>query len=479
MLGRAPFCVVTPSIYAVVMMKKIGGKHMTAILMLIVYAVIMIALTIAFTGKNQDSESFYVGKRNMGTIHTAMSIAATWIWAPALFTSAQKAYENGFAGLFYFLVPNVACLLLFTPFARRIREEMPNGITLSGYMGKKYHSEKVRKAYHYQLAALSVLSTAVQLLAGGKVLSMITGIPLIMTSIILAVIALSYSVIAGIKASVLTDVVQMLFMLLACVVFVPMALHNTAGRMVFTGISGEYTSLFSGKGLNLLFDFGLPTAIGLFAGPFGDQCFWQRAFSVRKDKIESTFRLGALFFAIVPFSMGLLGFIAAGAGFIPTDNGMVNFELIKSILPAWTLIPFMFMLISGLLSTVDSNLCAAASLTTDKDQENKSRGIRAMLLMLIIAIVIANIPGLTVTHMFLFYGTFRASTMLPTILTLKNVSLKADGIVYGIIASLVIGIPIFSYGNILNIATAKTVGSLLTVLLSGIVALLYSRAKEA
>ena len=100
-------------------------------------------------------------------------------------------------------------------------------------------------------------------------------------------------------------------------------------------------------------------------GPFGDQCFWQRAFSISDKKIGRAFSLGAVLFAVVPLSMGILGFIAAGIGFMPKDTGMVNFELIQALFPAWVIVPFMFMLISGLLSTVDSNLCAIASLTTD------------------------------------------------------------------------------------------------------------------
>lgn len=446
---------------------------MVTILFLILYAAIMIGATILFTGKGNDGENFYVGRRNMGTVATAMSIAATWIWAPALFTSAQKAYENGLAGLFYFLAPNILCLLIFIPFARRIREEEPDGITLSGYMQKKYNSRAVGRTYNLQLAALAVLSTAVQLLAGGKIVSMMTGIPFFWTTVILAAIALSYSMISGIRASILTDVLQMLFMLAACIIFVPWALKINGGQMKFSGISGEYTSLFGAKGLELFMGFGLPTAIGLFAGPFGDQCFWQRAFSVRKDRIGRSFALGAIFFAVVPFSMGLLGFIAAGIGYIPKDAGMVNFELIQAILPQWTLIPFMFMLISGLLSTVDSNLCAAASLTVDNDPDSgrsTRRGIAAMIMLEIIAIAIANIPGLTVTVMFLFYCTFRATTMLPTILTLKGVRLSPEGVVAGIFSSLCGGLPIFSIGNITNDATLKTVGSLLTLLLSAAVA---------
>ncbi|MCD8150580.1 MAG: hypothetical protein LUE92_13690 [Clostridiales bacterium] len=457
---------------------------MQGIIILIIYALIMVGATTLFTKRENGGESFYVGNRNMGTIVSAMSVAATWIWAPALFTSAEKAYSNGIAGLFWFLVPNVLCLLLFIPFARKIRREMPDGITLSGYMHRKYESEGVKRVYLFQLTVLAFLSTAVQLLAGGKILSMATGLPLWAMTIILAVIAFSYSQISGIKASVLTDAIQMIFLLLACAVFVPWALKLNGGlsAVKLTGISGEYGSLFSEKGLEVFLGFGLPTAIGLFAGPFGDQCFWQRAFSVRKDRIGRAFGIGAVMFAVVPLSMGILGFIAAGIGFIPADTGSVNFELISAIFPTWALIPFMFMLISGLLSTVDSNLCAISSLTTDLKVSEKmidagkmvlSKG--SMVLLLVVGILIANIPGLTVTHMFLFYCTFRAATMLPTMLTLLNVQLRAGGVISGIITALAVGLPVFAYGTIYNLSAYKTAGSLITVLSAGIVSILVSK----
>lgn len=55
--------------------------------------------------------------------------------------------------------------------------------------------------------------------------------------------------------------------------------------------------------------------------------------------------------------------------------------------------------------------------------------------------------------------------------------LKPWGIVTGILSALVIGLPIFGYGNIQGIAFYKTAGSLLTVILSGIVALAVSRKR--
>lgn len=448
-------------------------------IILAIYAAVMIAATFIFTKKEKNVERFCVGNRNENWIMTALSIAATWIWAPSLFVSTEKAYTNGFVGLFWFLVPNILCLIFFIPFAKKIRKDMPKGMTLSGYMNDKYRSVGVKRVYIFQLMGLSVLSTSVQLLAGGQILSAATGIPFSLTTVLLAIIALSYSLFSGIKASMLTDAIQMVFMLAVSAGFLILLLRSVGAAGIFAGIhgiSGNYTSFFSKDGIDVFLSFGLPTAIGLISGPFGDQSFWQRAFAVKKDRIGRSFFVGAILFGMVPLSMGILGFAGAGIGYQAQDISVINFELIRYVFPAWLVIPFLYMIVSGLLSTVDSNLCSASSITTDirgGNVLNKSK--LSMVLLLIAGILIANIPGLTVTHLFLFYGTLRASTLLPTVLTLKGVRLSAKGIQYGVIASLAIGLPIFAYGSILDSGPYKTAGSLVTVLLGGIVSLLITR----
>lgn len=456
---------------------------MFGIVVLVVYALLMIFVTLIFTRRATSAESFHVADRRIGAPAAAMSIAATWIWAPSLFTSSEVAYTSGVPGFFWFLVPNVLCLLFFIPFAKRIRRQYPEGITLTGYMTEKYQSGKVKGIYSFQLGALAVLSTAVQLLAGGKTLSLLTGLPFWSMTFALALIAYSYSRFSGLKASVATDVVQLGIILLGGAFLVSLGLQRAGGvDTVVKGlgsITGEFTSLTSASGIEVLLSFGLPTAIGLISGPFGDQCFWQRAFSIRENRIGRSFFGAAILFALVPIFMGTIGFLAAGTGFQASDPGMVNWEFVMSLLPSWVLVPFLFMIVSGLLSTVDSNLCAAASLTTDWMTKEGSENIKVsrtvMLALLGVAILIANIPGLTVTHLFLFYGTLRASTLLPTVMTLLGKRLSANGVFAGVLVSLCVGLPVFAYGNIAGVAMAKTVGSLIAVLSSGVVALLASR----
>jgi Na+/proline symporter len=348
---------------------------------------------------------------------------------------------------------------------------MPNGITLSCFMRNQYGSA-AGSVYLFQLSALSMLSTAVNLLAGGAVLTAITGLPFPLLTIILALIAFSYSQFSGIKASIVTDAVQMALILAACFLFVTWAIARNGLSALVSGLSGEdgkFGNLFSASGFDVFLSFGLPSAIGLIAGPFGDQNFWQRAFAIKQSKIGKAFILGALSFGIVPLSMGALGYIARGSGFIPNNPGMVNLELVTGIFPPWAALPFVFMVVSGLLSTIDSNLCATASLTTDLTGSDTIMIPKsAMAINLVIGIIIANIPGMTITGLFLFYGTLRASTFAPTVLTLLGKRL--NHVAVGVTVSLLAGLPVFAWGTVINSPSIKVAGSLFTLLSSGIIA---------
>lgn len=460
--------------------RKRKETRMDGIYALTIYFILMMGATLMFTKKETALERFHVSDRKMGTLSSGMSIAATWIWAPSIFVSAERAYLNGIPGLFWFTVPNILCLLIFIPFAKMIRKQMPRGITLSGYMGSKYKSEKVKNVYLFQLGSLAIFSTAVNLLAGSKILSSITGIQFTTVTILLGAIAYAYSQFSGIKAVVMTDNIKMGVIIAGSVILSPWLFKIAGGTETLAkglgGITGEYNSFFTGKGLDLFLSFGLPTTIGLISGPFGDQCFWQRAFAIKEDKIGRAFSIGAALFAIMPVSMGLIGFMAAGAGYVAVDPSMVNFELITNYLPYWAVSLFLFIVLSGILSTISSNLCAMASLTTDFTKGKSTQDSRvSMLVLLMLGITIANIPGITITHLFLFYGTFRASTLLPTIMTLKGMRLHEKGITLGVKASLVAGLPIFAYGTLCDIGAYKTIGSLTTVLLSGITVLAISK----
>jgi Na+/proline symporter len=458
-------------------------------IIIVTYAAIMIGSTWIFTKKLAKTKLYFLAaERKVPMVAGAFSIAAAWVWAPALFIAAQKAYEQGIVGLFWFTVPNVACLIIFAFFADILRKRVPEGYTLSGYVLERF-SKRVNNMYLLELGGLSVCSFAVQLLAGGTVLATLTGIPFYQVTIALALIALSYTFWRGINASVVTDYIDMVFMVTVAVLFIPWAISNAGGSEVLLkglgGITGRYKSLFDSTGGQVFLSFGLPVTIGLLSGPFGDQSFWQRAFALKEGSVKGAFILAAFIFATVPITMSLLGFGAAGTGLKVASTQLVNLEMIAKYLPFWTIVPFVYMLLMGLCSTLDSSLSAVSSLgghdmatrvSYTGNEIDYSRIYMAG--MAVCGILIANIPGMKILYLFLFYATLRSSTLLPTVtMILKERNISESGMFYGIIASLIIGLPIFAYGNFNKITPFIVAGSLMTVLLSGIIVWTTSKAR--
>lgn len=191
----------------------------------------------------------------------------------------------------------------------------------------------------------------------------------------------------------------------------------------------------------------------------------------------------AFIFAIVPVSLSCFGFFAAGAKLPIADTQLVNVGAVIAFTPKWFLYLFFMLILSGLISTVDSILCAVSSVAGHdivKRIEEKTGGKAnavafarfAMVVVTILAIGVANIPGITITYLFLFYGTLRSSVMLPTIFAIKGYKMSESGLYYGIMTSLVVGLPIFAIGNLNGNVAMIVAGSLLTIGLSGAISLL-------
>ena len=454
------------------------------ILLIAGYAAVMFALTWIFArGFGRNKTLFLAAGRTLGQWEGAFSIAATWIWAPALFIASQKAYTQGLAGVFWFTVPNILCLVIFAWFADLMRRKTPEGFTLSDYMRARF-SSRVHNLYLIEMTGLAACSFAVQLLAGGAVISSLTSIPFLWVTISMALIALAYSLFSGLKASVVTDFVQMAFILAVGFTLVPWAVYRGGGLEAVArglgGVSGTYGSLFSGDGASVFYSFGIVVTIGLLSGPFGDQSFWQRAFGLKKHAVKRAFIMGALIFGLVPILMSFLGFLAAGNKLAVGDVQLTNLEAIKAYLPAWTMAPFVYMLLSGLISTLDSNLSAISAIGghdilnrlrkdgPPPDSEVVAGARLNMLLLAAAGLLIANLPGIKILYLFLFYGTLRASTLLPTVLTLLKDEVPEAPVFWGILLAMVVGLPLFAYGNLTGSLTWILFGSLFTVLFPGL-----------
>ena len=66
----------------------------SALIIVLIYVAMMLSITWLFKKKKETAGDFLVMNRKLGVFGGAFSMAACWIWAPAVFICSQKAYEQ-------------------------------------------------------------------------------------------------------------------------------------------------------------------------------------------------------------------------------------------------------------------------------------------------------------------------------------------------------------------------------------------------
>jgi Na+/proline symporter len=418
-----------------------------------------------------------------------VSIAASWIWAPALFVSVQVAYEKGLAGLFWFTVPNVAALLLFVVLGPRIRKLFPEGASLPQFIKQRFKSERLHKLYLFPYFFYQLMAVTVQLFAGGSLMSLLTGIPLVAVMPLLLAIALAYTLISGLRATVLTDVIQLAMIFGIGSLILPMAWKaGGAWDNVVEGFHGiEQVSGVFDPGV--AFSFGVVTAIGLIAGAVSDQQYWQRSFAIEEKHLGKSFLLGGLLFALVPLGLSLLGFLAVNPELgivLPegVDASMIGVQTVVTLLPAWSAVLFVVMLLAGLSSTLDSALSAVSVLwTVDVAKEQNVKTARyAMVgigvLGLLVAYAANAIPNFGLQHLWWIFNTIAACTLVPTVMSLYSNKLSEKSVFWGVLIAFVLGVPLFIYANLVGDPNWIVGSTLFVVGISGASCLVKSNFYE-
>ncbi len=367
---------------------------------------------------------------------------------------------------------------------------MPEGYTLPQYIRYRLQSENAHKVYLFPYFFYQLMAVTVQIFAGGSLIYLLTGIPLIIIMPILLVIALIYTYISGLEASIVTDFVQIAMIIVIGAIILPLTWVAAGGASAISAGLGGLIGIKDIFDPGIAFSLGIVTSIGLIAGAISDQQYWQRAFAIKKNHLVRAFIFGALLFGVVPIALSTLGFLGANSALgivLPAgvDASMIGVQTVATLLPAWAVFLFVIMLLSGLSSTLDSGLSAASSLwVTDvarskTDNKAISSARKAMLgisiLGLLVALAVVYIPQFGLFHLWWIFNTIAACVVVPTILSLYWNKLSSRGVLWGVLTAFIIGLPLFIYGNFINNEYMIVGASLFIILISTLFCLVMPR----
>lgn len=435
---------------------------------LTIFVALMLTSTYLFGRKagTRSGSAFLVLNRQVPWWLGGPSIAASWTWAVALMISVQMGYQHGIAGVFWFTVPNIFAVLMYVWLGPQIRKVLPEGYSLPEWMHTRFKDRRVTYLYLFVYYYYQVLAITVQVYAGSHLLAAATGVAPVLLMPTILVVTLAYGIISGLQASLITDVIQMFLIIVPGWIIAGLVTSAADGSMNFQGVS-------AGGGLNpfeprFMLTTGLITSVGLISGAICDQQFWQRCLAVKESHIKRTFVFGALLFASVPLSLSLLGFVAGSSSVglnLPADfdASLVGFAIVTHLLPAGVAVLYLYMLLAGLCSTLDSALSAASSLDAllqkkpwDGERLDKeisvSRARRSMIVISVIGLALAygveSIPGFGLKYFWWFFNSIAACMVIPTVLSLFWGRLSAKGILIGSSLGIFAGLPLVIFSSL-------------------------------
>ncbi|MEG1758346.1 MAG: sodium:solute symporter family protein [Oscillospiraceae bacterium] len=261
---------------------------------ILLYFVAMLCIGIYASRKQRNTDDYYVAGRKMGTFAIMCLWLSSWIGGAAINGTSARAYEMGITSIWYVAIIAVGLVvfaLVMTRPAKRLSDKFQN-VTFPDFIENRYDS-KTRLATTITTILAYIAYTASQFVAGAGVLNALTGWPLYICFIVIAVVIVAYTSIGGMLAVAYTDVVQMILLVVGIVIVaVPLSANiMVTENLSFSMLPEEFFDI-GACGWPFIAALGVSTIFSFFTCMDG----YTKVFSA---KDEHTARRGTLFAAVV------------------------------------------------------------------------------------------------------------------------------------------------------------------------------------
>src|SRR5690554_6514338 len=193
----------------------------TSLLLLLCFYGLTFLVSLRIGRRQENVDSYMVSNNSVGFGVSAASMTATWIWAASFYAAASSGYKYGLSGALHYGFWGALMILFIYPFGRRFRKLAPNAHTLAEIMHAR-HGTSSQMILAGSNVVGSVISLMVNFTAAGALVSILSPLSFVQGVVIAGVGVLSYTLWSGFRASVFTDFGQLVAMILAAVIIIPM-----------------------------------------------------------------------------------------------------------------------------------------------------------------------------------------------------------------------------------------------------------------
>jgi Na+/proline symporter len=435
----------------------------------------------------RNTHDFIIADRKIGLGFGVGSVIAVWTWAMAVMMSSAQAYTWGLSGLFWFTVPNGIAVMAMVPFAIKLRKLVPNGYTITDFIRSRFQNRPALVIAVIGMIFGIFLEIIINLKGAVLLVQTIFGIKEIVILAIIIFIVTVYSYFGGIWTSAITATINTLLITVPAAIVTLYVLYKVGGAgVIFETLKQQDPALLSIFRPEAAAGFGITLALGLLASTVADQTFWQKVWAIRPNHVKRTFIWGGAWFYPIPIALGLIGLVALGVGLKLEDAGgdaaAVGPYLISHLgLPLIIVILYVLLVLNACYSTIDGAFSALTSLVAVDIVKplwphiSEKRLFAATKLSIIVCAAIAGaivMSGVNFVSLVLTTYAIKTSLLIPLILAIFWKRLTSKAFLWGIVLSIVAGLPV-------RIIYDELIGTLVIFGISAVVPVVWSLiAKE-
>ena len=416
--------------------------------------VIIISLMFVFLGlynsRNYQSLNNYLpANRNIGLFSLTTSLTASALGAWILFGPASAATWGGIGAIIGYSLGTAFPMFFLIYLGKKIRKDFPKGSSLIEFMRKKFGKSLFKlillMTIFYMFIFLCAEVTAVAVL-----INYISGTELWITALIVLMSTLAYTLYGGLRASIFTDNIQMVVIVVLLLISLTCISSFTGSEFSFDFIKEKNPQLLSSSYVPS-YTAGLTFFIAVAATNLFHQGNWQRVYAAKNFE---TLRKSLIisFFIIIPivFYMGFSGMVAFSID--PTTRPDLGFFTL--LLKDQTELLSVVVIILGLaltISTVDTLVNAISSLiivdgkatiNLNKKTNYLNLSKYVILFLSFISFIVAS-KGFDILYLFLLADLFCCAFVLTVFYSFYNKSIKEKNAYISIIIGLIGGFLMF------------------------------------
>jgi solute:Na+ symporter, SSS family len=343
--------------------------HFIDFVILVVYMLLMLAVGMYFHRRHQGNDDYYVGGRNMNSLHIGLSVVATDVGGGFSIGLGGLGFAMGLSGswmLFTGLLGAWLSAVLLIPRICR-HPQFRHWLTLPQWFGDRFGPGAALAAG--LISAIGYTGfTSSQLLAGAKLAA--AAVPQLEIShalLLMGSIAVIYTVLGGLKAVIYTDTIQWLILLIGLgALGLPIAWYTVGGwSAISSSLSADMLSLSTIDFITLA-----NWAVTIIPIWFVGMTLFQRILACKDERTarRAWFMAGLFEWPVMAFlgvGLGLLARVAAEQTLFEPLHTAIDPEqglplLLVNMLPAGLLGILLAAYLSAILSTADSCLMAAS-----------------------------------------------------------------------------------------------------------------------